>query len=121
MVLVDFWTYSCINCQRTLPHVEAWYRRYAADGLVVVGVHTPEFAFEHVVSNVRSAVRQFGITYPVAVDNSYDTWNAYGNEYWPADYLIDASGQVRYESFGEGGYGQTEAAIRQLLVDANPR
>ena len=121
VVLVDFWTYSCINCQRSLPHVEAWYRRYAADGLVVVGVHTPEFAFEHVVSNVRSAVRQFGITYPVAVDNSYDTWNAYGNEYWPADYLIDASGQVRYESFGEGGYGQTEAAIRQLLVDANPQ
>ena len=120
VVLVDFWTYSCINCQRSLPHVEAWYQRYSADGLVVVGVHTPEFAFEHVVSNVRSAVQQFGITYPVAVDNDYDTWNAYDNEYWPADYLIDASGEVRYESFGEGQYGQTEAAIRQLLVAANP-
>ena len=121
VVLVDFWTYSCINCQRSLPHVEAWYQRYRADGLVVVGVHTPEFAFEHVVSNVRSAVQQFGITYPVAVDNSYDTWNAYNNEYWPADYLIDASGEVRYERFGEGEYGRTEAAIRQLLVDANPQ
>jgi cytochrome c biogenesis protein CcdA/thiol-disulfide isomerase/thioredoxin len=121
VVLIDFWTYSCINCQRSLPHVEAWYQRYRADGLVVVGVHTPEFAFEHVVSNVRSAVQQFGITYPVAVDNSYDTWNAYDNEYWPADYLIDASGEVRYESFGEGQYGQTETAIRQLLVAADPR
>jgi hypothetical protein len=100
--------------------VEAWYQRYSADGLIVVGVHTPEFAFEHVVSNVRSAVQQFGITYPVAIDNSYDTWNAYDNEYWPADYLIDASGEVRYESFGEGQYGQTETAIRQLLVAANP-
>jgi cytochrome c biogenesis protein CcdA/thiol-disulfide isomerase/thioredoxin len=120
VVLVDFWTYSCINCQRSLPHVEAWYQRYRADGLVVVGVHTPEFAFEHVVSNVRSAVQQFGITYPVAIDNNYDTWNAYSNEYWPADYLIDAAGEVRYESFGEGEYGETEAAIRQLLVDANP-
>jgi cytochrome c biogenesis protein CcdA/thiol-disulfide isomerase/thioredoxin len=120
VVLVDFWTYSCINCQRTLPHVEAWYQRYQSDGLVVVGVHTPEFAFEHVDSNVRSAVQQFGITYPVAVDNDYSTWNAYDNEYWPADYLIDASGEVRYESFGEGQYGETETAIRQLLVDANP-
>jgi cytochrome c biogenesis protein CcdA/thiol-disulfide isomerase/thioredoxin len=121
VVLIDFWTYSCINCQRSLPHVEAWYQRYRADGLVVVGVHTPEFAFEHVVSNVRSAVQQFGITYPVAVDNSYDTWNAYDNEYWPADYLVDASGEVRYESFGEGQYGRTETAIRQLLVAAGPR
>jgi cytochrome c biogenesis protein CcdA/thiol-disulfide isomerase/thioredoxin len=120
VVLVDFWTYSCINCQRTLPHVEAWYQRYAADGLVVVGVSTPEFAFEHVASNVQSAVQQFGITYPVALDNNYATWNAYGNEYWPADYLIDASGEVRYESFGEGQYGETESAIRQLLVDAKP-
>ncbi len=121
VVLVDFWTYSCINCQRSLPHVEAWYQRYRADGLEVVGVHTPEFAFEHVASNVKGAVQQFGITYPVAVDDSYDTWNAYSNEYWPADYLVDASGEVRYESFGEGEYGQTEAAIRQLLVDAHPQ
>jgi cytochrome c biogenesis protein CcdA/thiol-disulfide isomerase/thioredoxin len=120
VVLVDFWTYSCINCQRSLPHVEAWYQRYQSDGLIVVGVHTPEFAFEHVVSNVQSAVQQFGITYPVAVDNDYSTWNAYGNEYWPADYLIDASGEVRYESFGEGQYGVTESAIRELLQDAHP-
>jgi len=120
VVLVDFWTYSCINCQRSLPHVEAWYQLYGTDGLVVVGVHTPEFAFEHVVSNVQSAVQQFGVTYPVAVDNNYSTWNAYENEYWPADYLIDASGEVRYEAFGEGQYGETETAIRQLLADANP-
>jgi cytochrome c biogenesis protein CcdA/thiol-disulfide isomerase/thioredoxin len=120
VVLVDFWTYSCINCQRSLPHVEAWYQLYGTDGLVVVGVHTPEFAFEHVVSNVQSAVQQFGVTYPVAVDNNYSTWNAYDNEYWPADYLIDASGEVRYEAFGEGQYGETETAIRQLLADANP-
>jgi thiol-disulfide isomerase/thioredoxin len=120
VVLVDFWTYSCINCQRTIPHVEAWYKRYSADGLVVVGVHTPEFAFEHVVSNVQSAVRQFGVTYPVAIDNNYSTWSAYNNEYWPAEYLIDASGHVRHEDFGEGQYTQTETLIRQLLADADP-
>ena len=93
VVLVDFWTYSCINCQRTLPHVEAWYREYAKDGFVVVGVHTPEFAFEHVVSNVRAQAAALGVHYPVAVDDNYATWNAYDNEYWPADYLIDAAGQ----------------------------
>jgi cytochrome c biogenesis protein CcdA/thiol-disulfide isomerase/thioredoxin len=120
VVLVDFWTYSCINCQRTLPHIEAWYSRYAKDGFVVVGVHTPEFSFEHVVSNVRSAVSSFGVKYPVAVDDNYDTWNAYDNEYWPADYLIDASGVVRHVSFGEGGYSDTESLIRQLLQDAHP-
>jgi len=120
VVLVDFWTYSCINCERTIPHLEAWYRRYSVDGLVIVGVHTPEFAFEHVVSNVKSSVQQFGITYPVAVDNNYSTWSAYDNEYWPAEYLIDASGYVRDEVFGEGQYGETEALIRQLLVDTNP-
>ncbi len=90
VVLVDFWTYSCINCQRTLPHVEAWYRLYKGDGFVAVGVHTPEFAFEHVVSNVTAAARDLGVHYPVAVDDGYATWNAYGNEYWPAEYLIDA-------------------------------
>ena len=89
MVLVDFWTYSCINCQRALPHVESWYNDYKNDGFVVVGVHTPEFAFEHVVSNVRSAVRSLGVDYPVAVDSNYATWDAYSNESWPADYLID--------------------------------
>jgi len=120
VVLVDFWTYSCINCQRTLPHVEAWYRNYAKDGFVVVGVHTPEFAFEHVVSNVRSQAAALGVRYPVAVDDNYDTWNAYNNEYWPADYLIDAQGNVRHVNFGEGDYSATEQLIRQLLQAAHP-
>ena len=120
VVLVDFWTYSCINCQRTLPHVEAWYRSYAKDGFVVVGVHTPEFAFEHVVSNVRSQAAALGVRYPVAVDDNYDTWNAYNNQYWPADYLIDAQGNVRHVNFGEGDYSTTEQLIRQLLQAAHP-
>ena len=120
VVLVDFWTYSCINCQRSLPHVEAWYREYAKDGLVVVGVHTPEFAFEHVVSNVRTQAATLGVHYPVAVDDDYATWNAYDNEYWPAEYLIDAKGDVRHVSFGEGDYPATEKLIRQLLQDASP-
>jgi cytochrome c biogenesis protein CcdA/thiol-disulfide isomerase/thioredoxin len=120
VVLVDFWTYSCINCQRTLPHVEAWYKEYARYGLVVVGVHTPEFAFEHVVSNVRSQAAALGVHYPVAIDDNYATWGAYDNEYWPADYLIDASGDVRHVHFGEGDYATTEQLIRQLLVAAHP-
>jgi cytochrome c biogenesis protein CcdA/thiol-disulfide isomerase/thioredoxin len=120
VVLVDFWTYSCINCQRTLPHVEAWYSRYAKDGFAVVGVHTPEFAFEHVVSNVRSQAASLGVHYPVAVDDNYATWNAYSNEYWPADYLVDASGNVRHVHFGEGDYAGTEQLIRTLLHAARP-
>ncbi len=120
VVLVDFWTYSCINCQRTLPHVEAWYKKYAGDGFVVVGVHTPEFAFEHVVSNVRAQAAALGVHYPVAIDNNYGTWNAYDNEYWPADYLIDAHGDVRHIHFGEGDYSTTEQLIRQLLREAHP-
>jgi cytochrome c biogenesis protein CcdA/thiol-disulfide isomerase/thioredoxin len=120
VVLVDFWTYSCINCQRSLPHVEAWYRDYARDGFVVVGVHTPEFAFEHVVSNVKTEVAAFGVRYPVAIDDDYDTWNAYDNEYWPADYLIDAEGNVRHVHFGEGDYATTEQLIRELLAAAHP-
>ena len=120
VVLVDFWTYSCINCQRTLPHVEAWYRDYAKDGLIVVGVSTPEFNFEHVVSNVKSASASLGVKYPVAIDDNYKTWDAYDNEYWPADYLIDAQGDVRHVSFGEGGYSDTEGLIRQLLSAAHP-
>jgi cytochrome c biogenesis protein CcdA/thiol-disulfide isomerase/thioredoxin len=121
VVLVDFWTYSCINCQRSLPHVEAWNRAYKSAGLTVIGVHTPEFAFEHVVSNVTVAAKQLGVTYPVAIDNNYATWDAYENEYWPAEYLIDATGHVRHVDFGEGEYGQTETFIRQLLVAANPK
>jgi cytochrome c biogenesis protein CcdA/thiol-disulfide isomerase/thioredoxin len=120
VLLVDFWTYSCINCQRTLPHVEAWYKEYAPYGFVVVGVHTPEFAFEHVVSNVRAEAAQFGVHYPVAVDDNYATWDAYDNEYWPADYLIDAQGDVRHVNFGEGDYSTTEAYIRDLLIAAHP-
>jgi cytochrome c biogenesis protein CcdA/thiol-disulfide isomerase/thioredoxin len=120
VVLVDFWTYSCINCQRTLPHVEAWYRDYARDGFVVVGVHTPEFAFEHVVSNVRAQAASLGVRYPVAIDDDDATWNAYDNEYWPADYLVDASGDIRHVHFGEGDYPGTEQLIRQLLATARP-
>jgi cytochrome c biogenesis protein CcdA/thiol-disulfide isomerase/thioredoxin len=115
VVLIDFWTYSCINCLRTLPHVKAWYQTYHDKGLVVIGVHTPEFAFEHVPSNVRSAVRQLGVTYPVALDNDYGTWNAFRNQYWPAKYLIDRRGNLRYYHFGEGSYDTTEARIRTLL------
>jgi cytochrome c biogenesis protein CcdA/thiol-disulfide isomerase/thioredoxin len=116
VVLIDFWTYSCINCQRALPHVEGWYNTYKNDGLVVVGVSTPEFAFEHVVSNVQSAAGHLGIRYPVAIDNNYGTWDAYNNEYWPADYLIDQTGHVRAYNFGEGGYAATESNIRKLLA-----
>jgi cytochrome c biogenesis protein CcdA/thiol-disulfide isomerase/thioredoxin len=119
VVLVDFWTYSCINCQRTLPHVEAWYKTYSKDGFVVVGVHTPEFAFEHVVSNVRTEAAQLGVRYPVAIDDNYAAWDAYDNEYWPAEYLIDAKGDVRHIGFGEGNYTGTERLIRQLLTDAH--
>jgi cytochrome c biogenesis protein CcdA/thiol-disulfide isomerase/thioredoxin len=118
VVLVDFWTYSCINCLRTLPHVKAWYRTYEKDGLVVLGVHTPEFAFEHVPSNVRGAVHRLGVTYPVALDNDYKTWNAFHNQYWPAKYLIDRRGRLRYVHFGEGEYDTTEARIRTLLGES---
>jgi len=118
VVLIDFWTYSCINCLRTLPHVKAWYRTYQRRGLVVVGVHTPEFAFEHVAGNVRSAVRRLGVEYPVALDNDYGTWNAWQNQYWPAKYLIDRRGHLRYYHFGEGDYDTTEARIRSLLGES---
>ncbi len=115
VVLVDFWTYSCINCLRTLPHLKSWYATYRKDGFVIVGVHTPEFAFEHVTSNVRDAVKRLGITYPVVQDNGFKTWDAYANQYWPAEYLIDKTGHIRHTNFGEGEYGKTESLIRQLL------
>jgi cytochrome c biogenesis protein CcdA/thiol-disulfide isomerase/thioredoxin len=117
VVLIDFWTYTCINCIRTLPYVKAWYARYEHEGLVVVGVHTPEFGFEKDAGNVEAAIHQNGLRYPVAQDNDYGTWNAWGNQYWPAKYLIDARGEVRYTHFGEGGYGKTESAIRSLLAE----
>jgi thiol-disulfide isomerase/thioredoxin len=115
VVLVDFWTYSCINCLRTLPHLKAWDRTYRKAGLTIVGVHSPEFAFERVPENVRSAVRRLGVRYPVALDNNFATWRAYSNDYWPSKYLIDKSGRVRYEHYGEGAYGETENVIRRLL------
>ena len=115
VVLVDFWTYSCINCLRTLPHLRAWDRTYRKAGLTVIGVHSPEFAFERVPDNVRSAVRRLGVRYPVALDNDFATWRAYSNDYWPSKYLIDKAGRVRYEHYGEGAYGETEGWIRRLL------
>ena len=118
VVLVDFWTYSCINCIRTIPHVNALHERYGRDGLVVIGVHTPEFAFERDLGNVRKAVKDFGISYPVAVDNNWTIWRAFNNRYWPAHYLADAKGRIRYHHFGESGEAQTEAAIRALLIEA---
>ncbi len=120
VVLIDFWTYSCINCLRTLPHLKAWYAAYHAKGLVIVGVHTPEFAFEHVASNVQAAVKRLGILYPVVQDNRYKTWDNYANQYWPAEYLIDRSGHIRHTHFGEGEYGQTEQLIRRLLDVRGP-
>jgi cytochrome c biogenesis protein CcdA/thiol-disulfide isomerase/thioredoxin len=118
VVLVDFWTYTCINCIRTLPYTRAWDAAYRSRGLTVVGVHTPEFQFEHDAGNVRDAIAQNRLRYPVAQDNDYKTWNAWGNQYWPAEYLIDAKGRVRYVHFGEGDDAKTEAAIRSLLAEA---
>jgi cytochrome c biogenesis protein CcdA/thiol-disulfide isomerase/thioredoxin len=120
VVLVDFWTYSCINCLRTLPYLESWDARYRKDGLVILGVHSPEFAFEHDLGNVRAAVKRLGVRYPVALDNDFGTWHAYQNQYWPADYLIDRSGHVRDVHFGEGAYAETEHKIRKLLATRLP-
>jgi cytochrome c biogenesis protein CcdA/thiol-disulfide isomerase/thioredoxin len=117
VVLVDIWTYSCINCLRTLPHLKTWYERYQRSGLEIVGVHSPEFAFERVPGNVEDAVASLEIEYPVALDNDFGTWKAYGNQYWPAKYLIDRGGHVRYYHFGEGEYAQTEDHIRALLAE----
>jgi cytochrome c biogenesis protein CcdA/thiol-disulfide isomerase/thioredoxin len=115
VVLIDFWTYSCINCLRTLPHLEDWDRAYRSKGLVIVGVHTPEFGFEHDLGNVTTATHRLGVRYPVALDNDYKTWNAYSNQYWPAEYLVDENGDVRHIHFGEGDYDGTEHDIRLLL------
>ncbi|AGB75170.1 MULTISPECIES: cytochrome c biogenesis protein DipZ [Rhizobium] len=118
VVLVDFWTYSCINCIRTIPYVRAWAEKYRDQGLVVIGVHSPEFAFEKNIDNVKKAIADFKIGYPVAIDNDYRIWRAFENNYWPAHYLIDAKGQIRYQHFGEGNYRQTEQAIQDLLREA---
>ncbi|HEV7492501.1 cytochrome c biogenesis protein DipZ [Baekduia sp.] len=117
VVLIDFWTYTCINCLRTLPYLEAWDKRYRSAGLTIVGVHAPEFGFEHDAGNVQRAIASNHIKYPVVQDNDLATWNAYGNQYWPAEYLIDADGQVRETHFGEGDYGKSESAIRALLAE----
>jgi cytochrome c biogenesis protein CcdA/thiol-disulfide isomerase/thioredoxin len=119
VVLIDFWTYSCINCLRAIPYVEAWSEKYKDDGLVVIGVHTPEFAFEKDQANVAKAVRDLKITYPVAIDSNYAIWKAFNNEYWPAHYFIDAAGMIRYHHFGEGEYDKSEEVIQQLLKEKN--
>jgi thiol-disulfide isomerase/thioredoxin len=117
VVLVDFWTYTCINCLNTLPHVRQWYDKYRDQGLVVVGVHTPEFPFEKSTANVQAALKRLDVRYPVAQDNAYATWSAYQNQYWPALYLIDGNGRIVYKHFGEGRYEETEAAIQKLLSE----
>ena len=119
VVIVDFWTYSCINCIRTQPYLNAWYDRYHAEGLEIIGVHTPEFDFEKKIDNVETAVEKAGIRYPVVLDNAYATWNAYGNRYWPRKYLVDAEGFIRYDHIGEGGYEETEKMIQELLSERN--
>ena len=116
VILLDFWTYSCINCVRTLPYLTAWYQKYASEGLEIVGIHTPEFDFEKELSNVQTAVQQYGIHYPVVLDSNYGTWQAYGNLYWPHEYLIDVAGYIVHDHVGEGDYGETETEIQKLLA-----
>jgi thiol-disulfide isomerase/thioredoxin len=117
VVLVDFWTYSCINCIRTLPYLVDWNQKYSDKGLVIVGVHSPEFEFEKNIDNVKQAVARFGIKYPVLLDNDHETWNAFQNSYWPRKYLVDSDGYIRYDHIGEGGYAETENAIKSLLAE----
>src|SRR5262249_49199350 len=115
VVVYDFWTYSCINCRRTFPYVRALYDRYRGDGLVVVGIHTPEFDFEKVRANVVASVSRLGVDWPVVTDNSHSIWDSFANQYWPADYIADRTGHLRYRHFGEGSYSQTEDVVRNLL------
>jgi len=121
VVLIDFWTYSCSNCLNALPYVKAWDEKYRAQGLVVIGVHTPEFDAEKNQQNVEQAIRRLGVTYPVAMDNDYAVWSAYENKYWPAQYLIDAQGTLRYQHYGEGAYQELESKIQMLLKEARQR
>lgn len=120
IVLVDFWDYTCVNCIRTLPYVAGWHRRYAKDGLVIVGVHAPEFTFAREGSHVKDAAERFGLEYPIVLDNEYAIWRAYSNRFWPAKYLVDARGRIRYYHFGEGGYQESELAIQNALRELNP-
>ena len=120
VVLIDFWDYTCVNCIRTLPYVKAWHERYHPHGLVVIGIHTPEFTFAQHESNVERGAREFGLTYPILIDSGYEIWQAFANRCWPAKYLIDAKGYVRYAHFGEGAYSETESAIQELLREINP-
>ena len=117
VVLIDFWTYTCVNCIRTLPYLKVWHSKYSDDGLVIIGVHTPEFKFEHDIDNVRQAVSDYSVNWPVVQDNNFDTWNAFNNRYWPAKYLIDQNGVIRYNHYGEGAYAETEAMIRELIEE----
>ena len=121
VVLIDFWTYSCINCLRTVPYLTGWYQKYKDQGLVIIGVHTPEFAFEHVEKNVRDALTRLGIKYPVVLDNEYATWNAFGNQYWPREYLVDVDGYIVHDHAGEGEYDVTEKAIQDALAERAAR
>ena len=116
--MVDFWTYSCVNCVRTLPYLQAWHEAYADQGLVIIGVHSPEFAFERDAGNVQTAIEELGVSWPVVLDNSFEQWQAYNNRYWPAHYFIDAEGRIRYFHFGEGEYDNSEKVIRKLLEEA---
>src|SRR3989338_5855080 len=117
IILIDFWTYSCINCQRTTPYLNAWYEKYKDKGFVIIGVHTPEFEFEKNYDNVKTAVEKFGIKFPVVLDNDYSTWTAYKNQYWPRKYLIDIDGYIVYDHIGEGGYEETEKKIQEALTE----
>jgi len=119
VVVVDFWTYSCINCLNALPSVKAWAKKYKDQGVVVIGVHTPEFAYEKDLGNVRKAVQDLAITYPVVTDNNYAIWRAYNNQYWPAQYFIDSQGRIRHHHYGEGEYAESDRIIQQLLDDAH--
>jgi thiol-disulfide isomerase/thioredoxin len=121
VVLVSFWTYTCVNWLRTLPYLRAWWENYQDEGLVIIGVHTPEFSFEHSIDNIEAAMRSRGITYPVVVDNSYAIWSAFANHYWPALYFIDADGRIRYRQFGEGEYETSESVLQQLLTEAGAK
>jgi thiol-disulfide isomerase/thioredoxin len=116
VVLIQFWTFACINCQRTLPYVVQWHEQYTNQGLKIIGIHTPEFAFEREINNVRNAIAEHQITYPVPIDDEFKTWKAYGNSYWPHLYLADRQGHIRYDHIGEGAYDETEQTIRQLLA-----